>query len=227
MVGRYLPNLFITLELAALAMLVDLVFGVPVRLHPGPQGALPGRSCAAFMVFPMFGALYIAFGLRLHPAARRSGDPAARRRSASPSTPGALQPAVDRRLRDGHLHLPVHGHERRHGAEQRRSRRSRRRRPASGARPWQTFRRILIPLTRAGIVAGHADGLRLEHRRVRRAAAARIGPRAAGAGADALPARRRPERLRRCRRPWASSCWSSPSSCPTCSLRYSRGALVD
>ena len=42
-----------------------------------------------------------------------------------------------------------------------------------GARPWQTFRRILLPLTRAGIVAGHADGLRLEHRDVRRAAPAR------------------------------------------------------
>ncbi len=44
-----------------------------------------------------------------------------------------------------------------------------------GARPWQTFRRVVLPLTRAGVVGGHADGLRLEHRGVRRAAPPRLG----------------------------------------------------
>ena len=51
-----------------------------------------------------------------------------------------------------------------------------------GARPWQTFRRVLLPLTRSGVVAGLAHGLRLEHRGLRRAGPARRPQRAAVAG---------------------------------------------
>src|SRR5439155_6101297 len=63
MLGRYLPNVLVTLQLAGLSMLADLVFGFPfayilvrkVRYRDLVRG---------FMVFPMFGALYIAFGMR-------------------------------------------------------------------------------------------------------------------------------------------------------------------
>ena len=63
MVGRYAPNVGVTIELAGLATLVDLILGFPfayilvrkVRYRDIVRG---------FMVFPMFGALYIAFGLR-------------------------------------------------------------------------------------------------------------------------------------------------------------------
>ena len=61
--GRYLPNTLVTIKLAGLSMLVNLVFGFPfayilvrkVRYRDLVRG---------FMVFPMFGALYIAFGMR-------------------------------------------------------------------------------------------------------------------------------------------------------------------
>ena len=61
--NRYLPNVLVTLQLAFLATAVDLVFGFPfayilvrkVRYRTLVRG---------LMVFPMFGALYIAFGMR-------------------------------------------------------------------------------------------------------------------------------------------------------------------
>ena len=61
--NRYLPNVFVTLQLAFLATAVDLIFGFPfayilvrkVRYRTLVRG---------LMVFPMFGALYIAFGMR-------------------------------------------------------------------------------------------------------------------------------------------------------------------
>lgn len=63
MIGRYAPNVGVTIQLAGLATLVDLIFGFPfayilvrkVRYRDVVRG---------FMVFPMFGALYIAFGMR-------------------------------------------------------------------------------------------------------------------------------------------------------------------
>ena len=96
-----------------------------------------------------------------------------------------------------------------------------------GARPWQTFRRVLLPLTRAGIVAGmlmvfgwsigtFAEPLLLGSHQ--RAALARL---------DALSAGRRPDRLRAVDRRWASCCWSLAFAVSYVSLRYSRGALVD
>jgi ABC-type sugar transport system permease subunit len=63
MVGRYLPNVAVTLQLAALAMLVDLVVGFPFA-YILVRKVRYRNLVRAFMVFPMFGALYIAFGMR-------------------------------------------------------------------------------------------------------------------------------------------------------------------
>ena len=63
MTARYLPNVLITIQLAALAMMVDLVFGVPFA-YILVRKVRYRELVRAFMVFPMFGALYIAFGLR-------------------------------------------------------------------------------------------------------------------------------------------------------------------
>ena len=150
MFGRYLPNLLVTLELATLAMLVDLVFGFPfayilvrkVRYRTLVRG---------FMVFPMFGALYIAFGLRFillpggpaTPLLQALGISGTQALYSLPSVVFAMSiftfpfmvmnigtalSNVDPTLEEAAACL--------------------------GARPTQTFRRILIPLTRAGTVAG-------------------------------------------------------------------------
>ena len=150
MAGRYLPNLFITIELAFLAMVVDLIFGVPFAYILVRKVRYRG-VVRAFMVFPMFGALYIAFGLGFMVL---PGGPAAPLLAALgissvsalyglPSTVfamaiftfpfmvmnvGAALSNVDPNLEEAAACL--------------------------GARPWQTFRRILIPLTRTGIIAG-------------------------------------------------------------------------
>jgi putative spermidine/putrescine transport system permease protein len=150
MATRYLPNVLITIQLAGLAMLVDLVFGVPfayilvrkVRYREVVRG---------FMVFPMFGALYIAFGMRflLLPGGPASpildalgisnvsvlyGLPSVVFAMAIFTFPfmvmnvGTALSNVDPNLEEAAACL--------------------------GARQWQTFARILIPLTRTGIVAG-------------------------------------------------------------------------
>jgi ABC-type spermidine/putrescine transport system permease subunit I len=61
--GEYLPNLQESLFLAILATLFDLLFGFPfayilIRKVPYRDWV---RAC---MIFPMFGALYLAFGIR-------------------------------------------------------------------------------------------------------------------------------------------------------------------
>src|SRR5262245_21884335 len=63
MVGRYLPNVLITVQLAALATLVDLVFGFPFA-YILVRKVRYRNLVRSLMVFPMFGALYIAFGMR-------------------------------------------------------------------------------------------------------------------------------------------------------------------
>ena len=63
MVERYVPNLFITVELAFLAMVVDLVFGFPFA-YILVRRVRYRDVVRALMVFPMFGALYVAFGMR-------------------------------------------------------------------------------------------------------------------------------------------------------------------
>jgi len=150
MAGRYLPNTLVTIELAALSMLVNLVFGFPfayilvrkVRYRDLVRG---------FMVFPMFGALYIAFGMRFillpgglaTPLLRLFGADNTQVLYGLPSVVFAMSiftfpfmvmnigtalSNVDPTLEEAAACL--------------------------GARPWQTFRRVLLPLTRAGIVAG-------------------------------------------------------------------------
>jgi ABC-type phosphate/phosphonate transport system permease subunit len=44
MAGRYLPNLFITIELAFLAMIVDLIFGVPFAYILGEPARFPSGA---------------------------------------------------------------------------------------------------------------------------------------------------------------------------------------
>ncbi len=150
MAGRYLPNLFITIELAFLAMIVDLVFGVPFA-YILVRKVRYREVVRAFMVFPMFGALYIAFGLGfmvlpggpLAPLLAALGISSVSALYGLPSTVfamaiftfpfmvmnvGAALSNVDPNLEEAAACL--------------------------GARPWQTFRRILIPLTRSGIIAG-------------------------------------------------------------------------
>src|SRR5207247_10596714 len=63
MLNRYLPNLGVTIQLAGLATLVDLVFGIPFA-YILVRKVRYRDIVRAFMVFPMFGALYIAFGMR-------------------------------------------------------------------------------------------------------------------------------------------------------------------
>ena len=150
MAGRYLPNLLITIELAALAMVVDLIFGVPFA-YILVRKVRYREVVRAFMVFPMFGALYIAFGLGflvlpggpLAPLLAALGISSVSALYGLPSTVfamaiftfpfmvmnvGAALSNVDPNLEEAAACL--------------------------GARPWQTFRRVLIPLTRSGIIAG-------------------------------------------------------------------------
>jgi ABC-type spermidine/putrescine transport system permease subunit I len=150
MVGRYAPNVGVTIQLAGLATLVDLILGFPfayilvrkVRYRDIVRG---------FMVFPMFGALYIAFGLRfillpggwLSPVLEAVGVQGAQILYGLPSVVfamaiftfpfmvmnvGAALSNVDPILEEASVCL--------------------------GAKPWQTFWRVLLPLTRSGLIAG-------------------------------------------------------------------------
>ena len=150
LLGRYAPNVWVTLKLASLATLVDLIFGFPfayilvrkIRYRDIVRG---------FMVFPMFGALYIAFGLRfiLLPGGWMSplfdlfglqgvtvlyGLPSVVFAMSIFTFPfmvmniGASLSNVDPLLEEASACL--------------------------GAKPWQTFWRVVLPLTRAGVIAG-------------------------------------------------------------------------
>jgi len=150
MIGRYAPNVGVTIQLAGLATLVDLIFGFPfayilvrkVRYRDIVRG---------FMVFPMFGALYIAFGLRfillpggwLTPVFDALGLQGVQFLYGLPSVVfamaiftfpfmvmnvGAALSNVDPVLEEASVCL--------------------------GAKPWQTFWRVILPLTRSGLIAG-------------------------------------------------------------------------
>lgn len=150
MIGRYAPNVGVTIQLAGLATLVDLIFGFPfayilvrkVRYRDIVRG---------FMVFPMFGALYIAFGLRfillpggwLTPLFDALGLQGVQFLYGLPSVVfamaiftfpfmvmniGASLSNVDPVLEEASVCL--------------------------GAKPWQTFWRVILPLTRSGLIAG-------------------------------------------------------------------------
>jgi len=150
LVSRYLPNLVVTLQLALFATIVDLIFGFPFayilvrRVHYRDL-------VRALMVFPMFGALYIAFGMRFillpggpaTPLLQALGVVGTDALFSLPSVVFAMSiftfpfmvlnigtalGNVDPQLEEAAACL--------------------------GARPWQTYRRIILPLTRAGTVAG-------------------------------------------------------------------------
>jgi ABC-type spermidine/putrescine transport system permease subunit I len=150
MVTRYLPNLFITIQLATLAMLVDLVFGFPFA-YILVRRVRYRDLVRAIMVFPMFGALYVAFGLSfillpggpLDPVFNLLGISSTALLFSLPAVVfamaiftfpfmvmsiGTALSNVDPMLEEAAACL--------------------------GARPWQTFWRIVLPLTRAGVVAG-------------------------------------------------------------------------
>jgi putative spermidine/putrescine transport system permease protein len=150
MASRYLPNLLITIQLASLAVLVNLVFGFPFA-YILVRRIRYRNLVRGFMVFPLFGALYIAFGMRL---ALLPGGPLGSLLTALGIAPTQLLyslPAVvfamsiftfpfmvmnigtslsnvDPKLEEAAACL--------------------------GAGSWQTFTRVLLPLTRAGILAG-------------------------------------------------------------------------
>jgi ABC-type spermidine/putrescine transport system permease subunit I len=148
--SRYLPNLLVTLQLALLATIVDLVFGFPFA-YILVRKVHYRTAVRALMVFPMFGALYIAFGMRFillpggpaTPILHALGIASTDALFSLPSVVFAMSiftfpfmvlnigtalGNVDPTLEEAAACL--------------------------GARPWQTFRRILVPLTRAGTVAG-------------------------------------------------------------------------
>ena len=150
MLSRYLPNVFITLQLAALSTVANLIFGFPFA-YVLVRRIRYRDVVRAFMVFPMFGALYIAFGMRFillpggpaTPIFQALGIESTDVLYSLPSVVfamsiftfpfmvmniGAALSNVDPTLEEAAACL--------------------------GARPWQTFRRILLPLTRAGVVAG-------------------------------------------------------------------------
>jgi ABC-type spermidine/putrescine transport system permease subunit I len=150
MASRYLPNVLVTLQLASLATIVNLIFGFPFA-YILVRKVRYRDIVRAFMVFPMFGALYIAFGMRFlllpggpaTPLLQLLGIPNTSVLYSLPSVVfamsiftfpfmvmnvGAALSNVDPTLEEAAACL--------------------------GARPHQTFRRILLPLTRTGVVAG-------------------------------------------------------------------------
>ncbi len=150
MADRYLPNVLVTVQLAALSMVVNLIFGFPFA-YILVRKVRYRELVRAFMVFPMFGALYIAFGIRflLLPGGPASpllealgvsnlsvlyGLPTVVFAMAVFTFPfmvmniGTALSNVDPTLEEAAACL--------------------------GARPWQTFRRIILPLTRSGTIAG-------------------------------------------------------------------------
>jgi ABC-type spermidine/putrescine transport system permease subunit I len=150
MVQRYLPNVFVTIQLATLAMIVDLVFGFPFA-YILVRRVRYRDIVRALMVFPMFGALYVAFGMRfillpggpLDPILRALGVGNTSLLFSLPAVVFAMSiftfpfmvmsigtalSNVDPTLEEAAACL--------------------------GARPWQTFWRVILPLSRAGVVAG-------------------------------------------------------------------------
>ena len=150
MFGRFLPNVLVTLQLAGLSNLVNLVLGFPFA-YVLVRKIRYRDIVRAFMVFPMFGALYIAFGMRFillpggpaTPVFQVFGIDATSVLYSLPSVVfamsvftfpfmvmniGAALSNVDPTLEEAAACL--------------------------GARPWQTFRRVLLPLTRSGVIAG-------------------------------------------------------------------------
>jgi putative spermidine/putrescine transport system permease protein len=150
MLERYVPNLLITVQLAFFAMVVDLVFGFPFA-YILVRRVRYRDVVRALMVFPMFGALYVAFGMRflllpngaIGQVLAALGIPDTVFLFSLPAVVFAMSiftfpfmvmsigtalSNVDPTLEEAAACL--------------------------GARSYQTFWRVILPLTRAGVVAG-------------------------------------------------------------------------
>lgn len=148
--GRYFANLATTVQLAAEAAIVDLLFGFPFAYFLVKRVQYRDLVRAA-MIFPMFGALYLAFGMRflllpggpLTPLLQLLGLQGVQILYGHPSVVFAMSiftfpfmvmnigtalSNVDPVLEEAATCL--------------------------GAHPWQTFRYILLPLSRSGLLAG-------------------------------------------------------------------------
>jgi putative spermidine/putrescine transport system permease protein len=149
-VDRYLPNLFVTIQLAALATAVDLVLGFPFA-YILVRRVRYRDVVRALMVFPMFGALYVTFGISMVLLPGGPLDPLFGALGVSGTSLLFSLPAVvfamsiftfpfmvmsigtalsnvDPTLEEAAACL--------------------------GAGPFQTFRRVVLPLARSGVVAG-------------------------------------------------------------------------
>ena len=149
-VERYLPNLFVTIQLALLATAVDLVLGFPFA-YILVRRVRYRDIVRALMVFPMFGALYVTFGIGtillpggpLAPLLTALGVSGTSLLFSLPSVVFAMSiftfpfmvmsigtslSNVDPTLEEAAACL--------------------------GAGPFQTFRRVILPLARSGVVAG-------------------------------------------------------------------------
>ncbi len=148
--SRYLPHVYTTVKLAMLSSVFDLVFGYPFayilirKVHYR-------ELVRVMMTFPLFGPLYLAFGLYymllpngpLGPLLAFLGIPATKLLYSLPSVVfgiaiftfpfmvmniGAALSNVDPTLEEAARTL--------------------------GAKPWQVFTRVVFPLSRSGILAG-------------------------------------------------------------------------
>jgi putative spermidine/putrescine transport system permease protein len=149
-VERYVPNLLVTLQLAVLATVVDLVLGFPFA-YILIRRVRYREVVRALMIFPMFGALYVTFGVStillpggpLDPLFDALGITGTSLLFSLPSVIFAMSiftfpfmvmnigtalSNVDPRLEEAAACL--------------------------GARPVQTFTRVVLPLARSGVVAG-------------------------------------------------------------------------
>ena len=149
-VERYLPNLFVTIQLALLATIVDLLLGFPFA-YILVRRVRYRDVVRALMVFPMFGALYVTFGVStillpggpLDPLFDLFGVNGTSLLFSLPSVVfamaiftfpfmvmsiGTALSNVDPVLEEAAVCL--------------------------GAGPFATFRRVILPLARTGVVAG-------------------------------------------------------------------------
>jgi ABC-type spermidine/putrescine transport system permease subunit I len=147
---RYMPHVYTTIKLATLSSLIDLVFGYPFA-YILIRKIRYRELVRTMMTFPLFGPLYLAFGLYylllpngpFAPALDFLHIPATSLLYSLPSVlfglaiftfpfmvmnVGAALSNVDPMLEEAARSL--------------------------GARPWQTFIRVLFPLSRSGILAG-------------------------------------------------------------------------
>lgn len=148
--GRYVPTIWNTLKLATLSSLLNLVFGYPFA-YILVRKVRYRELARTLMTFPLFGPLYLAFGmlylllpkgpagplftlLDIETAQYLFSLPAVLFAMAVFTFPfmvmnvGAALSNVDPTLEEAAVTL--------------------------GAKPWQVFTRVLFPLSRAGILAG-------------------------------------------------------------------------